>query len=1095
MTPEHLFTRYRDEGHVQALGLLFDQLAPRLLLVAARLVDANSAEDVVQSTFLDAIEHRDRWDSERPLMPWLIGLLGMQVRRSRRGASRKPDNSRLGLRDVLDDQDSPRTQAEIQEVLTLVQAEVERLPRHYRRVLLLRLLDGLTVPQIANRLDQPLGTTKTQLHRGLELLRQALPPAMAGALALFAFPETGLAAARVLVLERADATPPPAFAAPAKVEGVARQSSIGLRLLGCSLVFVAGLLALWSPWAGATAIPTGSVVEVPADRRGTVPVSDAVAESKRVPRGVTETEQVEHDYPVRFVVRDAASGAAVPFAPVAYVARDIDWVNEDAALVARLQSDGGSCAFAQFAAVGAELRADASGRFVLPLRHRLFVACQTSNGYGELARIATTFDWRAEQVLFLRPDRPLRVKVVDSLGQALSGVRVRAVPTTAGVPIDDRSGNGDRSSYVMRSGVDGTVTLHNVRHWAAGRTGYGDQSANPEADGCRVELAFPGSPGEGRGGESAVVDVALDRVPGEHVELVAGSTGAIDVSVVDARGDPLEADAQVWLSSESVGGTPGDEPLIADAIGEGRYPHVALDRVYLAGLVAVPDATATRIVGPTHVGEVVRARIRLPKGCLALRGQLVGAMGQPIGGRYRLWLHAGGVRLACDLVVRADGRFCRVLGREQLAELGGRLPDKATVQRRQLFAGADLAAHVAIESGATAACLDLGRIPLKAMPVVAQGVLRCDGEPASAGLACDGIGVDELRIEHRAQGQFGWRVLPCQAVEWLDGSRFVVRALAPLGEHRLVASSRHHLATAPIAFDPGAVGIVVDLVSGADVRAELMLDASCSVRGFGAILRREVPGAAGRIGACDGHRSFVWRGVPAGTYTFELRAPGCRELFWKIEGIEVAGDGSCDDPRLGMIDLRARVEHSDVEVVDGHGRPLSREAMIWNGAEQDAFAMWTSRGRARVIGPTKRSFWVAARGYAPRLVTSSDPRIRVVLRPLTTMSLAMPEVAVGGKELRLVVQREAPGAFDLYPFINAGAGRRCSLVRLLGLRNSHQLGEKRVVTCAAALGETVRLSVWRVDAAGSQQLAGTVPSLLQCRETGGAVVPVRVNLR
>mgnify|MGYP001225240976 CR=1 FL=1 len=205
MTPEQLFQRYRDEGDAHALGGLFDQLAPRLILVATRLVDANSAEDVVQSTFLDAIEHRDRWDQERPLVPWLIGLLGMQVRRSRRSAARKPDQHRLGLREVLDDQGSPRTQAEIQEVLSLVHAEVDRLPRNYRRVLLLRLIDGLTVPQIANRLDQPLGTVKTQLHRGLDLLRRALPPALAGALALFAFPATSLAAARAVVARAAAA--------------------------------------------------------------------------------------------------------------------------------------------------------------------------------------------------------------------------------------------------------------------------------------------------------------------------------------------------------------------------------------------------------------------------------------------------------------------------------------------------------------------------------------------------------------------------------------------------------------------------------------------------------------------------------------------------------------------------------------------------------------------------------------------------------------------------------------------------------------------------------------------------------------------------
>ena len=77
VTPEQHFLRYRERGDAEALGLVFDALAPELLLVAAHLAGGDHAEDVVQATFVDAIRQQDRWDAGRPLAPWLCGMLGL----------------------------------------------------------------------------------------------------------------------------------------------------------------------------------------------------------------------------------------------------------------------------------------------------------------------------------------------------------------------------------------------------------------------------------------------------------------------------------------------------------------------------------------------------------------------------------------------------------------------------------------------------------------------------------------------------------------------------------------------------------------------------------------------------------------------------------------------------------------------------------------------------------------------------------------------------------------------------------------------------------------------------------------------------------
>ncbi|MGB3970279.1 MAG: sigma-70 family RNA polymerase sigma factor, partial [Planctomycetota bacterium] len=177
-TPEALFARYRSTGDVQALAAVFDLLAPELLLVAAHLARGGAAEDLVQATFLDAMRHADRWDPTRPLAPWLVGMLGNHLRELRRQQQRVPDAARLESRV----QAPPDAVAEANESLAAVHAAVERLPRHYRQVMSLRLVHGLELQQIAHSLGVPLGTVKVRLHRGTALLRRALPAGLAPAL-------------------------------------------------------------------------------------------------------------------------------------------------------------------------------------------------------------------------------------------------------------------------------------------------------------------------------------------------------------------------------------------------------------------------------------------------------------------------------------------------------------------------------------------------------------------------------------------------------------------------------------------------------------------------------------------------------------------------------------------------------------------------------------------------------------------------------------------------------------------------------------------------------------------------------------------------
>ena len=65
---EDCFADYARTANSDVLGEVFDRTAPRLLRTALHLTrDAAQAEDVLQATFLTAIEKAYSWDSSRPL--------------------------------------------------------------------------------------------------------------------------------------------------------------------------------------------------------------------------------------------------------------------------------------------------------------------------------------------------------------------------------------------------------------------------------------------------------------------------------------------------------------------------------------------------------------------------------------------------------------------------------------------------------------------------------------------------------------------------------------------------------------------------------------------------------------------------------------------------------------------------------------------------------------------------------------------------------------------------------------------------------------------------------------------------------------------
>ena len=173
-------------GDEAAFRELFDRFFPRLYRFAlARLGgDADTARDVVQQTFCNAIERLDGYRGEAALYTWFCqicrNVIADHFRRKGPGSQRvvlleDQPNARAILEALAAPaSDEPETGAWRMQVRRLVEATLDALPGNYGEVLEWKYLDGESVAEIARRLDLGPKAAESQLQRAREAFRAAI---------------------------------------------------------------------------------------------------------------------------------------------------------------------------------------------------------------------------------------------------------------------------------------------------------------------------------------------------------------------------------------------------------------------------------------------------------------------------------------------------------------------------------------------------------------------------------------------------------------------------------------------------------------------------------------------------------------------------------------------------------------------------------------------------------------------------------------------------------------------------------------------------------------------------------------------------------
>lgn len=154
----------------------FDQLVERfhrpVYRSCWRLLRSSEAEDLAQDTFIRALVHFERFDPERPVLPWLIAIarrLCLDLLR-RRKVMAKVETMPLSGPPV----PGPEAEASLREQLGRLERALDDLDDGPREAIVLFHIEGMSYRDIAAALEVPMGTVMTWLHRGRAQLKRAV---------------------------------------------------------------------------------------------------------------------------------------------------------------------------------------------------------------------------------------------------------------------------------------------------------------------------------------------------------------------------------------------------------------------------------------------------------------------------------------------------------------------------------------------------------------------------------------------------------------------------------------------------------------------------------------------------------------------------------------------------------------------------------------------------------------------------------------------------------------------------------------------------------------------------------------------------------
>jgi RNA polymerase sigma-70 factor (ECF subfamily) len=177
-------------GDGSALEVLMTRYSARVYRLAYGITrSAPDAEEVVQDVFLQVVHKGAGFEGRAALGSWIYRITTNLSLNKRRGKWReletslddllptyKPDGHRDGDRAFLvsDWSGTPERELLSGESRRILEEAIDRLPEHYRAVLVLKDVEELSSEEVAEVVGDTVAAVKTRLHRARMALREQL---------------------------------------------------------------------------------------------------------------------------------------------------------------------------------------------------------------------------------------------------------------------------------------------------------------------------------------------------------------------------------------------------------------------------------------------------------------------------------------------------------------------------------------------------------------------------------------------------------------------------------------------------------------------------------------------------------------------------------------------------------------------------------------------------------------------------------------------------------------------------------------------------------------------------------------------------------
>jgi RNA polymerase sigma-70 factor (ECF subfamily) len=151
------------DGDRESFSRLYDRYAPLVHGILLARVPRAEVADLVQDIFLHAFKKLHTLRDAASFGPWIA-----MIARNRAVDFHRRSKETVEINDDLRGSDAHDSKAK--EILELIRG----LPEAYRETLVLRLVEGMTGPEIAERTGLTAASVRVNLHRGMKLLREQL---------------------------------------------------------------------------------------------------------------------------------------------------------------------------------------------------------------------------------------------------------------------------------------------------------------------------------------------------------------------------------------------------------------------------------------------------------------------------------------------------------------------------------------------------------------------------------------------------------------------------------------------------------------------------------------------------------------------------------------------------------------------------------------------------------------------------------------------------------------------------------------------------------------------------------------------------------